>query len=120
MTTHTIESLAARLALLEEASKPKQPVGPDLIAKFADDVVRKQPSNWKGRPIEGLKYRELTPAECGDLAGFFDWKAAKGRAENPPRLDNGGKPWFLRDELHAKVLHAMALKAATEPTDAPF
>jgi hypothetical protein len=104
-------ALTARVTALETAAKPQPPVSDSLLAKFADDVVRKPPSTWKGRPIEGLKYSELTPAECGDLAGFFDWKAAKGRAENPPRLDNAGKAWYLRDELHARVLHAMALKA---------
>jgi hypothetical protein len=60
------------------------------------------------------------------MAGFYEWKASKGREENPPRLRNDGKPWHESDSFEAKLLRAWAKRAAnrktqkTEPEDDGF
>ena len=79
-----------------------------LTASWADKTVRKLPKNWKHRDIVGCQYSDLSKEEALDLAGFHEWKAQKGREENPVRMDNNGKPWHERDTFEAKLLRTWA------------
>ena len=111
-------TIEERLAALEsavaalKANQPQPPAGDDLVAKFADDVVKKTPKQYVGAPFDGKRFADLTAAEANALAGYHEWLAKKGREETPVRLNNAGKPWHERDALIARVLRAMASKAS--------
>jgi hypothetical protein len=83
-----------------------------LLAKeWADMEIRKDPPRTSQASSVGKRMSECTPEYLDDYASFHDWKAKKGREENPPRLNNRGKPWYESDELTAKVARGWAARA---------
>jgi hypothetical protein len=90
-----------------------------LSESWANKTVRKTSSRWKHRDVVGMKYSELTSEEALDLAGFYEWKAAKGREEVPVRMNDKGKPWHESDSFEAKILRTWALSAKGKPPPAP-
>lgn len=91
-----------------------------LAQAWADKRVRKVSRTWQGRDIVGMHYSELTPDECEDLAGFLDWCAAKGREDNPPRINRNGKPFYESDEFESKLLRTWAKYGASKSASAPY
>lgn len=90
---------------------------------WADAKIDKDPPQYKGRTQVGRRY-SLAPVEwLESAAGFFEWKAKKGREETPVRLQasgkNAGKPWHEADTFKAKLLRAWAKRNANKPKAAP-
>jgi hypothetical protein len=96
-----------------------------MAKPWADMTIRKDPPRWAGASYAGRRMSECPADYLENIAGFHEWKARKGREENPPRLNNKGKPWFESDELFAKVARGWAKRAAGQgafvamPTTAP-
>lgn len=120
MTT-TIDELEKRVAVLEAKAATAPSGGPrptdtfdpsKLSEHWADKPVRKLPSKWKGRDVTGELYSTLSAKEATDLAGFFEWKAQKGREEVPVRCRDDGKPWHESDAFEAKLLRTWASVAS--------
>jgi hypothetical protein len=94
---------------------------------WADSKIDKDPPKWKGRSQVNRWYSDAPPEWLRSMAGFFDWKADKGRKEVPVRLQssgkNAGKPWHEADTFKAKLLRAWAIrnerKAAQQPRPGP-
>lgn len=94
---------------------------------WADQTIDKDPPKYKGRSQVGRRY-SLAPLDwLESTAGFFEWKAHKGRNETPVRVQtsgkNAGKPWHEADTFRARLLRAWAKraaqKAAAKPAPAP-
>jgi len=129
-----IAALEARVAALEggngrsasgggasSGGVPRAEPLPDsmLDKSWADKAITKDPKSYKGRSQVGRRY-SLAPADwLESMAGFFEWKAQKGREENPPRLRNDGKPWHESDMFEAKLLRAWARRNAAKPKPTP-
>lgn len=113
-----IAALEARVTALE-SSKGKPAANTDTFSldklenAWADKEVKKVPSTWKLGDVIGKKYSELTPEEAQELAGFYEWKAQKGREEVPVRKRDDGKPWHENDSFEAKLLRTWAVKPKT-------
>ncbi len=124
----TIESriaeLESRITKLESGTHKTSSGGgetdtlkPEMLEQaWADKDIAKLPSNWKGRSLDVIhRYSDLDAKEATDLAGFFSWKAEKGRNEVPVRMSNKldkktGQPvpWFESDLFTAKILRTWA------------
>ena len=134
-TEARINALEARIAVLEainsalrlafngvvpttktaahKAPEAGEVAGDYLMARdWADMAIRKDPPRAKDSFV-GQKMSKCTREYLLDYAAFHDWKAQKGREENPPRLNNKGKPWFESDELTAKIARGWAKKMET-------
>lgn len=108
-----VSALEARVAILENG-KPAQSTssGDTPTDTFSDDkldndwankTVAKDIPRWKGESMVGRQFADC-PAEWHDAAASFcEWKAAKGRNENPVRMNNKGKPWHEQDTFTAKL-----------------
>jgi hypothetical protein len=113
-----ISKLELFVATLTAAAKKTPPpqqnllvADDELLARdWADMEIRKDPPRTQQPSHVGKRMSECTEAYLLDYASFHDWKAKKGREENPPRLNNQGKPWYERDELIAKLARGWALK----------
>lgn len=125
----TVAALRAALnggapAVQTATSKPAsagEVASDDLMSRdWADMEIRKDPPRAK-ESFVGRRMSECTESYLLDYAAFHDWKAAKGRQENPPRLNNKGKPFFEGDELVAKIARGWAARASnkTRPKSAP-
>jgi hypothetical protein len=88
----------------------------DLLNKpWADMEIRKDPPRTNQPTSVGKRMSQCTAEYLEDYASFHDWKARKGREEEPPRLNNKGKPWYESDELVAKVARGWAQRARERP-----
>ncbi len=101
-----------------------------LGESWADQEIRKDPPLWisdGGESYVGKTMSMCPPAYLDALSDFFEWKADKGRKEDPPRLNNKGKPWHESDTFNAKLARAWARrmrkqgpgKAAVRPAPKP-
>lgn len=81
-----------------------------LHEPWADKEIKRVPSTWKHRNVVGKMYSDLTAEEALDLAGFYDWKAKRGREEVPVRMNNKGKPWHESDSFESKLMRTWALQ----------
>ena len=102
---------------------PAQVADDNLLDKdWADMVINKDPPRTQQPSHIGKRMSECSEAYLLDYASFFDWKARKGREENPPRLNNNGKPWYERDELIAKIARGWARRVASgwQKEELPF
>lgn len=99
-----LEARASTTTVASSGEPAADTFSPDkLQTDWADKIVGKDLPRWTGESMVGKRFSEC-PAEWHDSAsGFFEWKAAKGRAENPPRLDNKGKPWHEKDTFMARL-----------------
>lgn len=82
-----------------------------LAEPWADQEIRKDPPMWiqnGGDSFQNQTMSMCTPEYLDALSDFFEWKAAKGREENPPRLNAKGKPWHESDTFSAKLARAWA------------
>jgi len=124
-----IAALEARVAALEVGNGRSASGGgealPDhmLNNAWADATIDKDPPKYKGRSQVGRRY-SIAPVDwLESAAGFYEWKAQKGREENPVRLQtsgkNAGKPWHEADSFKAKLLRAWAKRNANKPKAAP-
>jgi hypothetical protein len=121
-----LADLEARIAKLEK--KPAAPAKGQEIN--LDEAIRLTGFDWANMEIRRDPPRTQQPSHVGkrmsecsdeylrDYASFHDWKASKGREENPPRLNSKGKPWYEVDELTAKCARAWIAVRASEET--PF
>lgn len=86
---------------------------------WADAKIDKDPPKFKGRTQVGRRYSIASVEWLESAAGFYEWKAQKGREEVPVRLQasgkNAGKPWHEADTFKAKLLRAWAKRAANRP-----
>jgi len=107
-----------------QAATTSLPVaGDDLLMKdWGNPEIKKDPPRWAGESFVGKLMSECSPEYLNEYAGFYDWKASKGREENPPRLNSKGKPWFETDELVAKLARGWAKhrRAGTLPGEAAY
>lgn len=91
--------------------------------RWTDMDVRKDPPRWTGPPMIGRNYSQCPGEWHDEMASFLDWKASKGREENPPRLQtsgkNAGKPWYEADEFGAKICRAWARRNRGKSMSSP-
>jgi hypothetical protein len=93
------------------ASSAGEVASDDLMSRdWADMLIRKDPPRAT-ESFAGKRMSECTEAYLLEYAAFHDWKAKKGREEEPPRLNNKGEPWWKSDELTAKVARGWAKRA---------
>ena len=86
-----------------------------LTKSWADKKISKDPKQWKGPTQVGKTYSRA-PVEWLEMAANnADFKAQKGREENPVRLRNDGKPWHESDTFEAKLLRTWAKRRAAMP-----
>jgi hypothetical protein len=71
-------------------------------------TVDKLPKNWDGSNIIGMRWEECASEDLLKLAGFYEWKAEKGRNEVPVRLNNKGEPWHKSDTFNAEICRGYA------------
>lgn len=91
-----------------------------LSLSWANFTITKDPPRWDGPSYVGRVMSECPADYLLNLAGFFEWKAKKGREENPPRCNDKGKPWYERDELTAKLARGWAARnGQSAPAPAP-
>lgn len=131
-----IAALEARVSALESGGAPSsssasgsrssggipqvEPLNDAQLDKaWADKRISKDPKNWKGRTQVGRRYSNAPPEWLLSMAGFFEWKAQKGREEVPVRTRDDGKPWHESDTFEAKLLRAWARRNANKPAPAP-
>ena len=115
-----LAELEKRLAGNRPAAQSNEVADDDLLSKpWADMEIRKDPPRSSQPSHLGKRMSECSSAYLLDYASFHDWKAKKGREENPPRLNNKGKPWYESDELVAKVARGWAERAKQREADAP-
>lgn len=140
MAMQRIAMLEARVAALETGklgSSPSQSTGgprpnlealsDDMLEKhWADKVAKKDPPKWGGKSYVGVAYSQIESAWHESNAGFLAWKAEKGRAEVPVRVNKEGKPWHEADTFEAKLCLAWArrnaggVKAVSKPAAADY
>lgn len=90
-----------------------------LELEWADKTVTRDPKFWKGESYKGRKYSECPVDYLKKLADEFAYKARAGRAENPPRVQNNGKPWYEQDEFNAKLVNTWANRPQNAATTGP-
>lgn len=89
----------------------------DLLSRdWADMEIRRDPPRGTQPSHVGKRMSECSEAYLLEYASFFEWKAQKGREEDPPRLNSKGKPWYEGDELTAKVARGWAQRARNAAT----
>lgn len=133
-----IADLQLRVAKLESAKATPAPSGgypPAQAGEVADDKllafewanmqIRKDPPRWAGPSYVGQRMTDCTAEYLLSYAGFHEWKAQKGREEDPPRLNSKGKPWHESDSLTAKIARGWAARkdrvsAKKSDEDIPF
>lgn len=82
-----------------------------LSESWADKEIRKDPPMWiqdGGESFVGRTMSACSPEYLDALSAFFEWKAAKGREEDPPKVNNKGKPWHEIESLNAKLARLWA------------
>lgn len=106
--------LKSQKTTTQTSTTTTQPIADDdlLAREWADMEIRRDPPRTTQPSHVGKRMSECTEAYLLDYASFFDWKARKGREEDPPRLNNKGKPWYESDELTAKIARGWAARAA--------
>lgn len=70
---------------------------------WANKTVSKDLPRWKGDSMVGRMYSDCSAEWHDQASGFYEWKAKKGREEQPVRLKNNGKPWHESDTFNAKL-----------------
>ena len=123
-----VASLRGAIGAKAATPKPTPQRPPPAAGEVADDELMSKP--WADMPIRkdppratesyaGRRMSECSEAYLLEYASFHDWKARKGREEDPPRLNNKGRPWYESDELTAKVARGWARRVrARERGDA--
>lgn len=126
-----IAKLELAVAALVKKPAPEQTKTPSqgeiaddnlLDRAWADMEIKKDPPRTQQPSHVGKRMSECSEAYLLDYASFHEWKARKGREENPPRLNNNGKPWYERDELIAKIARGWARRVASgwQKEELPF
>lgn len=88
----------------------------DLLNRdWADMEIKRDPKRWIGDSCVGRRMSECPADYLLEYASFHEWAGNKGKAEDPPRLDNKQRPWFERDFLIAKLARGFAKRAAAKP-----
>lgn len=127
-----LAALEARVASLESGGarsssssdvgeiRREQPLSDSQLSNaWADKKIGKDPKKWKG-PSQVGKFYSRAPLEWLELAAeACEFKAYKGRQEDPPRLKNNGKPWHESDSFEARILRAWAERRRKQPPPAP-
>ena len=75
---------------------------------WCDRTIKKDPKRWEGASMVGMTYSQAPAEWLESMAGLCEWKAAKGREENPPKCNDKGKPWHEVDAFEAKICRAFA------------
>lgn len=102
-----------------DGSEPEV-AGDELLSKpWADMESKRDPKFWNGESFVGRRFSECPAEYLTMLAEFHDWKAKKGKEEDPPRLNSKGEPWWKSDELIAKVARGWAARANGRPAARP-
>jgi hypothetical protein len=83
-----------------------------LSQSWADKEIKKDPPRYSGPTMVGRRYSEAPSEWHESNAGFYEFKARKGREENPVRLKNNGKPWHEADTFEAKLCRAWGKRNA--------
>ena len=90
-----------------------------LDSDWADKAITRELPRWKGEPMMGRRYSDA-PAEWHDSAsGFYEFKARKGREENPVRVKANGKPWHEGDSFTAKLHRTWAKRIRARGNASP-
>jgi len=83
--TRALERIATSLeaiAKMMRESKPA-PLLPDseLDSDHGNPIVRKDPTNWKGRSFQGKRFSECSPEYLDLIARVKEWSAGKNEAD---------------------------------------
>ena len=138
----TLELALARITILEsevatlksgKGSAPGASVDgggealPDhlLDNAWANRAIDRDPKQWKGPTQVGKTYSRAPVEWLQMKAGNMDFKAQKGREENPvrmnPKPNKQGKivPYYESDLFEAKILRGWAARNANKPKPPP-
>jgi hypothetical protein len=110
-----LEALEARVARLEAGGGGASAESGDgldfsplkdehLDKPWANKAVGKDPPKWSGVSQIGRTFATAPAAWHESMAGFKRWKALKGKAENPVRMnEKTQKPWYENDVFESRL-----------------